>query len=60
MNRFLSNLQMAPNRWKPLNILDAATWRDLSRLKESTHRNFIKFSEDKWKDLQLGRKRLLH
>lgn len=60
MNGFLSNLQMAPDWWKPVNILDAAIWRDLSRMEESTHGNFIKFNEDKWKDLQLGRKRLLH
>ncbi|GAB0190529.1 protein disulfide-isomerase A5 [Grus japonensis] len=38
----------------------AAIQRDLSRLEERTDRNFIKFNKDKWKDLQLGRKRLLH
>lgn len=49
---------MAPNWQKPVNTLEGRE-RDLSRLEERTDRNFLKFNDDKRKNLQ-GRKRLLH
>lgn len=53
---------MTLNWQKPVNRVESrtATYRELSSLERRADRNFIKFSENKWQDLQLGKKTLLH